>query len=88
MEEESKMLKKEAEANRLQDSEEMSNRRFIKEYAKVMQHMEYHEDNFKADDPDQMLTFGQMGGILTTMGFISSELQSGQDDFKLVKELY
>lgn len=62
----------------------MSNKKFIKEYAKVMEHMEYHEENFKADNPDQRLTFSQMGGILTTMGFISSELQSSQGDFKLV----
>jgi hypothetical protein len=38
--------------------------------------MEHHEPEFKAEDPAQKLTFSQMGGILTTMGFISSELQN------------
>lgn len=66
----------------------MSNKKFVKEFARVMQHMEYHEENFKADDPKQVINFSQMGGILTTMGFISSELQRHQDDFKLVQELW
>lgn len=38
--------------------------------------MEFHENNFKADDPGLKLSFSQMGGILTTMGFISAELQN------------
>lgn len=46
--------------------------------------MEHHEENFKANDPDQLLNFSQMGGILTTLGFISSELQVTHSDFKLL----
>lgn len=85
---ERKATKNEAEKQRLKESEEMSNRKFIKEYAKVLQHMAYHEPDFNAEDPNQRITFSQMGGILTTLGFISSELQSTQDDFRLVQDLW
>lgn len=49
--------------------------------------MEHQEENFKADDPAQRLNFAQVGGILTTMGFISSVTVT-QSSYKLVEELF
>jgi RecG-like helicase len=86
--EERELLEKEVESTKLKLTEELSNKRFIKEYAKVLQHMEFHETDFKADDPNQRITFSQMGGILTTMGFVSSELANTHEDFKLVQTMW
>jgi hypothetical protein len=73
-----------AEKSKLKVSNGMNNKKFLKEFRKILENMEHHEDNFKVDDPDQLLSFSQMGGILTTLGFISSELQVTHSDFKLL----
>jgi hypothetical protein len=83
-EDEKLKLEKEVEEKKLKASDEMSKKKFLKEFAKVMQYMEFHEADFKADDPNLRLNFHQMGGILTTMGFIHSELLPYHTDFQLV----
>lgn len=81
LEDEKKTLEKEAEDQKLKVSEEMSHKKFLKEFGKVLKYMEFHEKDFDAENPDLRLSFHQMGGLLTTMGFINSELLPVHTDF-------
>ena len=60
----------------------------MKEFGKVMQYMEFHEKDFEAANPDLRLSFNQMGGVLTTLGFIHKELLPVHADFSLVQDLW
>ena len=67
-------LQQEAASTKLKASNAMNNKKLTKEFQKVLQNMEHHEEDFKAEDPSQLISFSQMGGILTTLGFISNDL--------------
>ena len=73
-EEERKTLEDEAKKSKLKCSNEMNNKKLTKEFNKILLNMEHHEEGFKAEDQEQLLNFSQMGGILTTLGFISNDL--------------
>jgi len=66
----------------------MANTKFLKEYIRVLTHMEAYEPNFKADDPSLRLSFSQMGGILTTLGFIPLDMSNNHAEYALVQDLW
>jgi len=77
-------LEKEAKQTKLKESGDMANLKFNKEFNKIIENMAYHEEDFDAEDPNQKFGFNQVGGVMTTLGFVSSDLQEESTDYKLL----